>query len=443
MQVSIENTSVLERRLAIDLPAEQIDTEVMTRLQKAAKTARIDGFRPGKVPLTVIRQRYGAGVRQEVVGEIINRSFQDAVAEHKLRPAGRPVIEQVKDEPGKNLEYAATFEVYPEIALVDFSTLAIAKPVAMVTAADVENTIGLLRQQRATWVAVERPAASGDQVNIDFTGTRDGVEFQGGTSQGVDLVLGSGRMIPGFEDALIGLLAGADKTVELSFPADYANEDLRAAAVTFAIRVNAVRSQQLPALDDAFFAQFGVTEGGEDAFRGEVRKNMERELGNAIANKVKTRLMNLLYEHHQLPLPKALVAGEVQALREQTLNQLGGGQGLDPSILPDELFAERARRRVAMGLLIVEIVKTANIAIDDGRVRAKIVEIAATYEQPQEVAQYYLRNPQMLASVKSAVLEEQAVEYVLGQVKVTDENVGYEDAVKPDPMPKPASANDL
>lgn len=442
MRVSIENTSVLERRLAVGLPAEQIDNEVLARLQKAAKTARIDGFRPGKVPLKVIRQRLGTSVRQEVVGEIINRSFYDAVTEHKLRPAGRPTIDRVTDVPGQGLEYAAVFEVYPEIELADFSTFAVTKPRAVVTDADVEKTIGLLRQQRAKWVAVERPAAPGDQVNIDFTGTRDGVEFQGGTGQGVDLILGSGRMIPGFEDAIVGLLAGNDKNVELSFPVDYPNAELKGAAVRFAIKVNAVRSQQLPDLDDAFFAQFGLNEGGEEKFRSEVRKNMERELNTAITNKLKTRLMNQLHERHQIPLPKALVANEIQALREQTLNQLGGGQGLDPSILPDDLFMERAQRRVAMGLLIVEIVKSANIAVDNDRVRAKIEDIAATYEQPDQVVQYYHHNQQLLASVQSAVLEEQAVEHVLNCVTLTEEWVSYEAAVKPDPAPKPMPAED-
>ncbi len=442
MQVSIENTSVLERRLAVGLPAEQIDNEVLARLQKAAKTARIDGFRPGKVPLTVIRQRFGTSVRQEVVEEIINRSYYDAVTEHNLRPAGRPTIDRVTDVPGQSLEYAAVFEVYPEIVLADFATLTVTKPHAVVTDADVEKTIGMLRQQHATWVDVERAAATGDQVNIDFTGTRDGVQFQGGTGQGMDLILGSGRMIPGFEDAIVGLLAGGDKNVELSFPADYPNAELKGAAVRFAIKVNAVRSQQLPGLDDAFFARFGVSDGGEDKFRSEVRKNMERELTNAINNKLKTRLMNQLYDRHQIPLPKALVANEALALREQTLNQLGGEQGLDPSILPIDLFMVRAQRRVAMGLLIVEIVKIANIALDNDRVRAKIEDIAATYEQPEQVVRYYHHNQQLLASVQSAVLEEQAVEHVLSCVTLSEESVSYEAAVKPDSAPKPTPVND-
>src|SRR5690625_1701097 len=298
MQVSLEATTGLERRLTIGVPSAEIDQEVNNRLQKAAKTVRIDGFRAGKVPMKVVRQRFGAGVRQEVIGEVLNRSFYEAVEQEKLQPAGQPSIESVKDEAGQDLEFVATFEVYPEIAVADLSEVKVVRPVAEVTDADIEKMIENLRKQQGKQVAVDRAAVEGDTVKIDYVGRRDGEEFEGGSAEDATLGLGSGRMIPGFEDAIVGMKAGEEKVVPLTFPEDYHAEDLKGAEVEFTIKLNSVLEQQLAELNDEFFALFGVSEGGEEKFREEVRANMERELNHAVRNKVKGRVMEQLLKLH-------------------------------------------------------------------------------------------------------------------------------------------------
>ncbi|MFA5495716.1 MAG: trigger factor [Porticoccaceae bacterium] len=439
MQVSIETTSGLERRMTIGVPAEQVENEVTARLQKAASTLRLNGFRAGKVPFKVVRQRFGAGVRQEVIGEVMNQSFQDAIAQEKVRPAGQPNIESLDDKPGQDLQFVASFEVYPEVELQDFSSLAVTKPVAEVTDDDVTRMVDVLRSQNASWVDVERAAQQGDQVTLDYTGRQDGAEFDGGKASGSTLVLGSGQMIPGFEDGIVGMKAGDTKTVALTFPEDYHAEALKGAAVEFDITVHEVKDKQLPELDDAFFAKFGIQEGGEEKFLAEVRGNMERELRNAIKNKVKTRLMNQLLDKHSIELPRALVKEEVGALRRQMLAQFGGGQNFDESLLPDDLFAADAERRVALGLLVARIIEEAGIKADPQRVKEQVDEIAATYEEPEEVVRYYYSNQQLLIGVQTAVLEDQVVEHVLQSATLDEQPCSYEEAVQPD---KPATQDD-
>lgn len=437
MQVSIEKTSGLERRLTVGVAAAEIDDKVVAKLQESTKTIRLPGFRPGKVPFKIVRQRFGTGVRQEVVGEVINRSFYDAINQEELRLAGQPEIEPVKDEAGQDLEYIATFEVYPEIELKDFSSINISRPVVEITEADVDKVVANIRQQKATWDEVTRAAADKDRVNIDYVGSVDGEAFEGGQAEGSDLVLGSGRMIPGFEDAIIGMVAGEEKTVPLTFPEDYQSEDLQGAAVEFKIKVNTVNEQKLAELNDELFAQFGVTEGGEDKFREDVRNNMGRELAAAISAKTKNRLFKSLADLHEVETPKALVANEISGLKQQMLGQFGGGQQFDASIFPDELFSGEAEKRVILGLLVAEITKTAELAVDADKVRARIEETAATYEQPEQVMQYYYSNEQALNSVQSAVLEDQVVDHLLALVQVRDEVMTYEEALKPEPEPEP------
>jgi len=432
MQVSIETVSGLERRMTVDVPAEQVDNEVTQRLHKAAGTMRLDGFRKGKVPMKVLQQRFGKGVRQEVVGEVVSRSFQNAVVEHKVRPAGQPSIESLTDNPGQNLEFVAVFEVYPEVELKDFSAIAISRPVAEVTEADIDKMIEVLREQNASWTAVDRPAREGDEVTLDYAGRKDGEAFNGGSAEGAKLKLGSGQMIPGFEDALVGMGAGDSKTASLSFPADYHDDDLKGAAVEFDLKVEEVREKTIPELNDEFFAKFGVSEGGLDKFREEVRANMERELRNAVKNKVKGRLMNQLLKLHQVDLPSALVKGEIGVLRRQMLSQFGGGANFDESILPDELFSGEAEKRVALGLIVAKVIEEAGIKSDPDRVKLQIEEIASTYEDPQEVISYYYGDQQLLGGVQSAVLEDQVVDHILAKASVVDEPASYEDAVKPD-----------
>src|SRR5690606_18327391 len=361
MQVSIETTSGLERRLTIGVPAEQVESEVEKRLKQAAQNVRINGFRKGKVPLNVVKQRFGAGVRQEVVGDVISRSFHAAVQKENVKPAGQPSIQAKQLAPGKDLEYIATFEVYPTVELSDLSTYELTRFKADVTDADVDNMIEILRKHQGTWSDVERAAADGDQVNIDFVGTKEGVEFSGGKAEGQNLILGSKSMVPGFEDGIIGMKAGDEKTIALTFPEDYQSDELKGAAVEFKITVNKVSEIQLPELKKDFFVKFGVEKGGEKQFRKEVKANMERELGNAIKAKTKTLVMDALIASHKTDLPKALVANEINVLRNQMLQRFGGQQqNFDvKTLLPDTMFQEEAERRVTLGLIVGEIVKSA------------------------------------------------------------------------------------
>jgi trigger factor len=433
MQVSLETTSTLERRLTIGIPAARVEQEVNARLQRAAQTARLDGFRPGKVPMKVIRQRFGSGVRQEVLGEVLNQSFVEAVQQQKLRPAGQPSIEPKTLEEGKDLEFIATFEVFPEIAPGDYSVIEVVKPIAEVTEADVDKMIDTLCKQQGTWVEVARAAQSGDQVNIDYVGTKGGEAFAGGSAEGSDLVLGSGRMIPGFEDAIVGMQVGAEKAVPLSFPADYHNEELKGAAVEFKIKLNAVKEQKPAELNDELFSKFGVKGGGLEQFRKEVAENMARELKNATRNKVKNQVMEgLLQVHGDLAVPNALVGEEIKALRNQTVQQFGGQRNdIDfTTILPDEMFRSQAERRVKLGLILNELINKESIKADPARVRAMIEEMASTYEDPQEVIDWYYGNRQQLQGVEAAVAEEQVVEKLLDGAKVTEKACGYEEALK-------------
>lgn len=432
MQVSLETTSGLERRLTVGVPAEQVENEVENRLKQAARNVNIKGFRKGKVPLSVVKQRFGAGIRQEVVGDVISRSFYAAVQKENVKPAGQPAIQPKQLAEGKDLEYTATFEVYPNVTLGDLTTFEIKRPVAEVTDADVSNMLEVLRKHQASWSVVERAAADGDQVNIDFLGTKEGVEFAGGKADNHNLVLGSKSMIPGFEEGIIGMKAGDKKVIALTFPADYQAEELKGAAVEFAITVNSVSAADLPPLDEEFFKKFGVLDGGEEQFRKEVKANMERELTNALKAKVKAQVMDALIAAHTPEVPKALVANEINVLRNQMLQRFGGQkQNFDvKSLLPDTMFEEEAGRRVTLGLIVGEIVKAAKIKPDTKRVNAMIEEIASTYQEPDEVVQYYKGNQELMAGVESAVLEDQVVDHILGQAKVTEATSSYDEVIK-------------
>ncbi len=435
MQVSIESSTGLERQLKIGVPADKIEQEVTARLEKATKTVSIKGFRKGKVPLRVVKQHYGKGVRQEVVGEVVNSSFYEAIQQEDLQPVGQPRIDDLKDSEGQDLEYTAIFEVYPEVKLADISKVKISRPSADVNDADVETMIEVLRNQQATFEASDKPSEDGDQLNIDFVGTHKKEEFAGGSAEGQDLVLGSNSMIPGFEDGLVGLSAGEETVLKLKFPKDYHAEELKGKAVQFAVKVNAVSSKQMPELNDEFFKIYGVEEGGEAKFREDVQGNMERELRNAIRTKVKNRVMNQLFDLNKVELPEALVSNEITQLKQQMVQQFGGGQQIDLSMLPDDMFKEKAERRAALGVIVSELVKAEEMTPNEEQVRARVDEIASTYEQPREVVDYYYSKPELLSSVEAVVLEDQVTELVLSKAKVKEEAVSYEEAVKPDPEP--------
>jgi trigger factor len=436
MQVSVESTSALERRMTIGVPAERIETEVNKRLQQTARRAKVPGFRPGKVPMSVIRQRYEDVARQEALGDLIQATFYEAVVEQKLNPAGAPSVEPKVFEKGKDLEYVATFEVFPEFKVAGFENLAIERLQAEVGEADVDNMLDILRKQNTRFEKVEREAQNGDQLNIDFVGKIDGEAFAGGSAKGTALVLGSGRMIPGFEDALVGVKAGEERVINPTFPADYQNLDLAGKTAEFTVTVNSVSEPKLPELNEEFFAQFGIKEGGLEGFRAEVKKNMERELRQAIKSKVKSQVMDGLLEGNPIEVPKALIDNEVNRLRVQAVQQFGGN--IKPEQLPAELFTEQAKRRVVLGLIVAEVVKQYELKPDEARVRELIQEMASAYQEPEQVVAWYYKNDQQLNEVRSVVLEEQVVDTVLQKAKVTDKAVSYEEAVKPAEAPQAA-----
>jgi len=423
MQVSVEAGDGLVRQIKVDLPAESIEQEVDKRLRDFARSARLPGFRPGKVPLKLLRQRYGASVRGEVFGEQVQSSFPKAVAEAELRPVGVPDIEPDIDQAQGRYSYVAKFEVLPDIELATLSGQSIARPVAEVTEADVDAMIERLRQQHKTWSPVERPAADGDRVKLSFQGTVDGEPFEGGTAEDVELELGSGRMIPGFEAQLEGASAGDERVVEVTFPEQYHNSALAGKPARFDVQVKEVQASELPALDADFVAAFGIADGDIDGFRADVRNNMERELAQRIKAKIKNQVMDLLLAVNPIDVPEALVAQEIETLKEQTRQSVGGGT----FELPDEPFTESARRRVSLGLIVGELVKRHNLQADQERVRATVQELAATYEDPQAVAEYYYNDANRLSSVRSLVLEERVVEHVMEEVDVTDQPTTFQD----------------
>lgn len=429
MQVSVESTSALERRLTIGVPAERIESEVNKRLEQTARRAKIPGFRPGKVPMSVIRQRYEDAARQEALGDVIQATFYEAVVEQKLKPAGAPSVEPKVFEKGRDLEYTATFEIYPEFEVADLESIAVERLQAEVIDADVDNMLEILRKQNTRYEQVEREAHNDDQLNIDFVGKIDGEAFAGGSAKGTLLVLGSGRMIPGFEEGLVGAKAGDERVLSLTFPEDYQNLDLAGKAAEFAVTVNSVAEAKLPELNAEFFALFGINESTLEAFRAEVRKNMERELRQAIKAKIKNQVMDGLLAANPVEVPKALVESEVNRLRVQAVQQFGGN--IKPEQLPAELFEEQAKRRVVLGLIIAEMVKQFEIKPDEQRVRGLIEEMAAAYQEPEQVISWYYKNEQQLNEVRSVVLEEQVVDTVLQKANVTDKAVSYEEAVKP------------
>lgn len=443
MQVSIETTSGLERKLTVGVPAEVVDKEVQKRLQEATKTVRINGFRKGKVPFRVVKQQFGKGVRQEVVGDTINKTFYEALQKEDIKPAGQPAIEPTKMDEGEDLEYTATFEVYPEIESINYDGIEVVRHDADITDKDIDKMIENLRKGQAEWVDTKAMAKNGFKVNINFEGKKDGEAFEGGTAENHELELGSNTMIPGFEDGIAGMKPGETKDVEVTFPEEYQVEDLKGAAVTFSITLNSAQKQKLPDLDDAFFEKFGVAEGGEEKFREDVKQNMGRELTKAVKAKVKQQVLDALIENNSVDVPSALVTNEIQAMRQQTIQQYGGAvQGLDmTTLLPDDMFRDQAQQRSALGLLVSEIVIKEDLKADKDVVRKLVEETAATYADPEEVINYYYNNEQLLKNVEAAALEEQVVELVLGKATVKDEKVSYDEALAPPAPSEPTEAD--
>ena len=437
MQVSVETKSALERQMTITIPADRIDNDVVKQVQQTARNVRIDGFRPGKVPVKVVQKRYGAGIRQDVVGEVLQKSFYEAIQQEKLVPAGGPTIDVKTDEAGKDVEFVATFEVYPEIALADFSSVAVNKETATITSADVDEMIETLRKQQTEWSEVTRAAQDGDKVVLDFEGFMGDEAFEGGKGEGVDLVLGSNSMIPGFEDAVVGQEIGKEFDIAVTFPEDYQADNLKGQAVVFKATVTAVNEPTLPELNEAFFLKFGMDSADLESFKADVEKNMQREMTQALKGKLKDQVFNELVQLNAIEVPTALVDGEIDNLRKQAVKQYGGEEAnLDFNMLPKEMFTDQAKRRVSVGLLVQEVIKVAEINADDERVKSTIEEMAQTYQDPQEVVDYYNSNEEMLNQVKSLVIEDQVIDHLLSSATVSETDVSYEEAIKPAAQPQ-------
>ncbi|MGA4363957.1 trigger factor [Pantoea ananatis] len=426
MQVSVETTQGLGRRITITVASDSIESAVKKELVDVAKKVRIDGFRKGKVPMNIVAQRYGASVRQDVLGDLMTRNFVDAIIKEKINPAGAPNYVPGEYTEGQDFTYAVEFEVYPEVELKGLENIEVEKPQVQVTDADVDTMLETLRKQQANWIETNAAAGAEDRATIDFTGSVDGEEFEGGKASDFVLAMGQGRMIPGFEEGVVGHKAGETFTIDVKFPDDYHAENLKGKDAKFEIVLKKVETRELPELTEEFIKRFGVEEGSVDGLRAEVRKNMERELKGAIRNRVKTQAIDGLVDANPIDVPAALIDSEIDVLRRQAAQRFGGDekQALE---LPRELFEEQAKRRVVVGLLLGEVIRTHELKADEDRVKVLIEEMASAYEDPQEVIEFYSKNNELMNNMRNVALEEQAVEAVLAKAKVSEKETNFQE----------------
>ncbi|MFZ1539510.1 MAG: trigger factor [Chromatiaceae bacterium] len=430
MQVSVENGAGLERRLTVALEPEMVEAEVEKRLRDFARTARMPGFRPGKVPVKTLRQRYGVQIQGEVFTELMQSTFGQALLQEKLNPVAQPAFDADINPETRRYAYTATFEVLPEFELGSLAGKTVKRPLAAVADADLEVLIERLREQRKTFNEVERPAQDGDRVKISFAATLAGESepFPGGSGKDFQLVLGSGQMIPGFETGLLGATAGEERVLDLIFPDTYHAEHLKGKAATFVVSVHAVAEPQLPEVDAELAKAFGVEDGDLDRFRQDVRANMTRELKQRVDAKIKSQVMDLLLETNPIEIPVSLVAQEIKVLKEQMRQNLRGNTKIE---LPDHLFEENAQRRVRLGLVLARVVRENEIKADPERVREAVEDLASTYENPKEVVDFYYGSKEHLSSVEALALEGHVVDWVLTQVQVEDEPQSFQELMNP------------
>lgn len=432
MQTNTEHVNPLERQLEVNIPGDAIEAEVQARLQRLSRTVKVHGFRPGKVPMKMVEQQYGGQVRREVLGDALQKGFADAVRSQSLRVAGYPRFD-AKDAPqeGGHYQFVATFEVYPEIQLGDIGGKEIERPVAEVAAKDVDSTIEILRKQRVQFEKTDRPANAGDRLEIDYRGVLDGAEFPGGSAKGYRMVLGEGRLLKDFEDQLAGMAAGQSKSFELTFPEDYHGKDLAGKTVTFEVTVNAVEGPKLPEVNADFARALGVAEGDLEKMRAEIKGNLERELKKRVQGKLKEQVMQMLLDSTRVELPKALVSMEIERLMRQARQDfVARGMDAKDIPLPADIFEEQAKRRVSLGLILAEIVKTHSLEAKPEQVRRLVEEHADSYEQPAEVVKWYYDNPDRLAEVESLALEDNVVAWALSQAKVTDKATEFDELMR-------------
>ncbi|HUU73323.1 MAG TPA: trigger factor [Burkholderiales bacterium] len=429
MQTNLETLSSLERRLSITVPMQDVDTEVANRLKRLSRTVKIHGFRPGKVPVKIVEQQYGGQVRQEVLGDTIQKSFGDAVREQNLRVAGLPKIEvQSGEGAAGKFEYTATFEVYPEIKLGDLSAAVVEKPTVEVGDAEVDKTIEVLRKQRAVFEPVERAAASGDQVKIDYKGSIDGEAFEGGSAEGTVVQLGEGRLLPDFESNVIGLGVGESRTFEMKFPDDYHGKEVAGKQAKFEISLHEVLAARLPEIDADFAKTLGVADGDLEKMRGEVRDNLEREVKRRSEAQLKDRVMKTLLDTATLEVPQSLVEEEIDRLVEQMKqNMQTRGMNTEGVPFPRDAFSEEATRRVQLGLIVSEVVSKHALSAKPEQVKELVEEQARAYEQPDEVRRWYYQSPERLREIESVVLEANLVKWVVEQAKIEDKPMAFDD----------------
>ncbi len=419
MQVSVETTEGLERRLTIKIPAEKVGTEIEKRLKNIAKNRRIDGFRPGKAPMKLIKQKFGASITADATDELMQRHYIEAIIAEKIEPAGSPKFALTSQfDPNHDLEFTATFEVYPEIEIKDLDQIQIEKKEANIQDSDVDNMLTILRKQHGTWVAVEGNQAceKGQRVIIDFKGSTNGETFKNGEASDFSLVLGEGTMVPGFEEAIIGNKAGDTFTIHITFPEDYQSESLQGKLAQFEINLKKIEDLILPEIDSAFIKKFNIHEGTVEALRNEIRKNMERELTQALRSSLKNAVLKGLVEKNQIDVPKAAIKTQIKQLKKQAKERFGEQLKQE---LPDELFQDQAIERVRLSLLLEKFIRDNDIQVDQERVKTLIENIASAYEQPQEVVEHYNNDQKLLKQVQAHALEEQAIDLLLQKAQVT------------------------
>ena len=418
MQVSVESIGKLERRMQVQVPAERVAAEIAARLKNISRTARLNGFRPGKAPLKVIRQQFGSQVHREVIGELLQSSYAEAVTQNQLAPAGSPRIEPQSMDEGQDLKYVATFEVLPEVVLQPIESLQVDKLTADVTESDVDAMIERLRKQQMKHTAVSRPAAAGDKVTIDFEGAIDGVPFAGGKGENIAIVLGEARMLPDLENGLVGAVPGEKRNVTVNFPADYRASELAGKSAIFATEIKTVEEPVLPELDEEFCKSFGVTEGGLPKLREDVGANMRRELEQALRNRNKATVMEKLYAANPTDVPNVLIEGQIRDMQVEAMRRAGAKDASQAP--PRDPFVEPARRRVTLGLLLNDVIRREKLVVDRSRVNERLDEMVAAYGDPGAMKRAYMQNAEAMRQVEGLALEDQAVEWILQHAKVHD-----------------------
>ncbi|MDB5921083.1 MAG: trigger factor [Betaproteobacteria bacterium] len=430
MQANLESLGTLERRLSVAVPLAEIDREIDTRLKRLSRTVKMDGFRPGKVPLKVVAQQYGPQIRQEVLGEAIQRTFGEAVREQNLRVAGYPRFEpKPLNEGASEFEYSATFEIYPDVHVGDIASSSITRPQLSVSEGEIDRTLEVMRKQRATYEPVQRGAENADRVTMSYRGTIDGTEFAGGKAENQAIVLGEGRLLADFESQLQGMKAGDAKTFELHFPDDYHGKDVAGKTATFELNVSEVAMPRLPEIDGEFAKSLGVVEGDVTKMRAEIQGNLEREVKTRLKSRVKEQVMQALLDATQVEVPKALVESEIERLRNFARQDLAarGVPVKDDTPLPADMFEKQAQRRVNLGLILAELVKAHQLQAKPEQVRHTVEEQAQSYENPQEVVRWYYQSPERLREIESMVLEDNVVDWALRTARVEDKPIAFDE----------------